>query len=204
MAYPFPFVAGQVLTAAELNALESTSTELPLVAGYYYGTKFALTASFTMVLNRQYFLPLIVSNKTAVTATKINIATAATFLGTAVVRLGIYSDDIGQPLTKVLDAGTVSCTAANTTYEVTISQSLPAGLYWMSMCMQTAATTSAFAGVAASTNAPNPYMTAGTTASGAVGGMGWRQDSITGAFADVTKTNLVLLATSAARIAVFI
>jgi hypothetical protein len=72
------------------------------------------------------------------------------FVGTAVVRLGIYNNSSSdQPSTVLLDAGTVSPTAANTGYEITISQTLSQGWYWLAINCQTAATTNSILGVAA-------------------------------------------------------
>jgi hypothetical protein len=75
---------------------------------------------------------------------RISIRTASTFSGTAVARIGIYDGSTGIPTTVVLDAGTVSCTASNTTYSVTIAQSLSQGWYWIAVNTQTVATTNAF------------------------------------------------------------
>jgi hypothetical protein len=49
------------------------------------------------------------------------------------VRLGIYnaSSSTDLPSTVLLDAGTISATATNTNYEITISQTLSAGIYWL-------------------------------------------------------------------------
>jgi hypothetical protein len=76
---------------------------------------------------------------------RIACYTNSTFSGTGTVRLGIYDNGTGgKPTTVVLDAGTVSCTAASTLYTITINQQLSAGWYWLAFNMQTAATTSSF------------------------------------------------------------
>jgi hypothetical protein len=70
------------------------------------------------------------------------------FVGTAVVRLGIYNNSsTDQPSTVLLDAGTVSPTAASTGYQITINQTLSQGWYWLAINCQTAATTNNHAGV---------------------------------------------------------
>jgi hypothetical protein len=47
-------------------------------------------------------------------------------------RLGIYASGIdGAPQQLVLDAGEITTAASNTNYEITISITLPPGLYWL-------------------------------------------------------------------------
>jgi hypothetical protein len=72
---------------------------------------------------------------------RIAINTGGTFSGTSVIRLGIYNDTNGDPSTVKLDAGTVTATAANTTYQITINETLAAGWYWLAANTQTVATT---------------------------------------------------------------
>lgn len=86
----------------------------------------------------------------SITVDRICIRTAGTFSGTAVVRLGVYNNSNGLPTTVLFDAGTVSCTASNTPYEITINETIPAGWYWLATNSQTAAATNAFVGTAAS------------------------------------------------------
>jgi hypothetical protein len=54
---------------------------------------------------------------------------------TGTIRLGIYNHDAstGKPSTVALDAGTVSTTAINTVYQITINQTLAAGWYWLAL-----------------------------------------------------------------------
>ena len=71
----------------------------------------------------------------------------------ATVRLGIYADSVNRPAALVLDAGTVD--ASSTGYkEITISQTLSAGVYWLAAAAQ-----------------------------GAVGNIAWVAFSLTGNFA---------------------
>jgi hypothetical protein len=119
--------------------------------------------------------------------------TTVTLTGTGAVRMGIYNNDstTGKPTTVLLDAGTVAVTAANTTYEITISQSLSAGAYWLAFCVQTAPTTGSYLGM----NTPLGYgyqvSTSGTNSSQAGT---WTEASVSGAFA--TAGTLVASATS--------
>lgn len=75
---------------------------------------------------------------------RIAIRTRSNFSGTATVRLGIYNAADGNPTTVNFDAGTVSATAANTLYAITINQTLTEGWYFTAFCTQGAATTNAF------------------------------------------------------------
>lgn len=157
--------------------------QVPENAGAYLKTASgtAATAStITAVLNRTEYAPVYLPTASF---DRISIATASGFSGTASVRLGLYSISAttGKPSTVLFDAGTVSCTAASTTYEITISQSITAGWYYLACNMQSAATTSSFVSfgsgiingvIAGSTNFTN------TNTSGF-----FRETGITGAFA---------------------
>jgi hypothetical protein len=83
-----------------------------------------------------------------------------------------------------LDAGTVAPTTASINYEITISQSLTVGFYWLAMCQQgTAPTTGAYYGGSTSTTALNSYVN-GQLSPSTQGVMGYFQASVTGAFAN--------------------
>jgi len=98
--------------------------------------------------------------------------------------LGIYNNDstTGKPTTVVLDAGTVATTAASTVYQITISQSLTAGTYWLAFNMQTAAATPSYRGLFASVASSYGYLISTTGSPTADAGV-WTQASVTGAFA---------------------
>jgi hypothetical protein len=117
------------------------------ISGTYYRSTFAVTVgaqTFSTTDQTRYSPILIPTTKTY---DRIGIRTTATFSGTGSVRLGIYSDLDGKPDTVVLDAGLISPTAATTSYEITISQSLSAGFYWLAFNVVTAASTNSFQGV---------------------------------------------------------
>jgi hypothetical protein len=61
------------------------------------------------------------------------------------VRLGVYNASGGVPTTVKFDAGTVSATASSTAYEITISETLGAGWYFLAANTQTAAATNTLA-----------------------------------------------------------
>jgi hypothetical protein len=97
-----------------------------------------------LTLNRTIFVPIHIAG--TATFDRIGVKTRADFVGTAVVRLGIYNNTNHQPSTVQLDAGTISCTSAATTYSITINQTLNEGWYWLAVNMQTAGTTNNFFG----------------------------------------------------------
>jgi hypothetical protein len=86
---------------------------------------------------------------TSTTYDRIGIRSTTVFSGTASVRLGIYNDSNGKPGTVALDAGTVAPTASATNYEITINQTLAAGIYWLAFNTITAATTNSYIGATA-------------------------------------------------------
>jgi hypothetical protein len=75
---------------------------------------------------------------------RIAIRTGSAYSGTGSVRVGIYNNTNGQPSTVLLDAGTVSTTAAATIYQITINQTLEAGFYWLALNSITAAASNIF------------------------------------------------------------
>jgi hypothetical protein len=84
------------------------------------------TASGNATSNTIYALPLTITRR--VTVTRIGMAVATGAVGNG--RLGIYEDANGNPGRLVLDAGTVD-TSTLGQKEITISQVLRPGLYWL-------------------------------------------------------------------------
>jgi hypothetical protein len=82
-------------------------------------------------LNIIFAVPVVLD--TTRTITRIGVRTG-TFTSAINARLAIYTNSNGQPGTKLAE-GEVSLAAATTNYEVTISQSLTAGVqYWIVCC----------------------------------------------------------------------
>jgi hypothetical protein len=103
----------------------------------------------------------------------------------------------GNPSTVAFDAGTVSCTAASTFYEITISETLAEGWYWLAVNTQTAATTNHFNGGAFNIWSPHLQRTgADTSLNSAL----MRETSVTGAFATVNTANLAWMTLNAAAV----
>ncbi len=93
-----------------------------------------------------YVVPFIVPNTGTYTRISVHVQAA----GSNNMRLGIYSDTNGVPNALVLDAGTVSV-ASTGQKNITISQSLSAGVYWLAFLAQSGGT-SIFAAPAAGVN----------------------------------------------------
>jgi hypothetical protein len=145
-------------------------------------------AGFTVGNEISYYTPIYVDQTT--TVDRIAIRTQTAFSGTATLRLGIYNYDsaTGRPSTVLLDAGTVSATAASTNYQITISQSLSAGFYFVVVCQQGTAPTTGqyFANIPSGTN--NNFLIATTTSPNTNTIVGFSQSSVTGAFATASGT----------------
>ena len=92
---------------------------------YYYGGIFMPAGIITLVADTLYGVPFFVGKGETFTRIGINVNTGA---GGTNARLGIYNVEDGVVSTLVLDAGTVS-TATGGDKEITISQTLSAGLY---------------------------------------------------------------------------
>jgi hypothetical protein len=181
-------------TAATPNAvktaydLAASKPVLKYTSGAYYKTAMTALQAMTAVHQRAYYQPIYISATT--TLDRISIQTSSSFVGTSTVRLGIYNESGGLPSTVLLDAGTVSATAASTIYEITISQSLNPGFYFLVFCQQTAPSTASYVGTGAGGSAINFYMLSAST----VGGntvAGFQQNSVTGAFATASSPAIV-------------
>lgn len=91
---------------------------------YNFGLAIAASSGAAVTANRLYAIPHVVGETT--TFTRIGIRVSSAIAGNA--RLGIYNWAAGVPTTLVLDCGTVS-TGTLGDKEITISQSLAAGVY---------------------------------------------------------------------------
>jgi hypothetical protein len=176
-------------TAATANAVKIAYdlglTKIPTLrpySGLYIRTP--IDGMFKSIVAHQttYYQPIYISKTN--TFDRIALHTQGDFSGSTTVRMGIYNDSDGLPTTVLLDAGTVSPSAANTNYQITISQSLSPGLYWLALCQQgTAATTGSYYGAATASAMSNImlFQTASTFGGNLV--QGFSQSSVTGAFA---------------------
>ena len=173
----------QIATTAFVLANPSGAGSFGFTSGLYYMPIGTSQSNFTTTTEDvTYYTPFTISKTN--TFDRIAIATSSSFSGSAVVRAGIYNNDsaTGKPSTVLLDAGTVSPTAASTVYQITISQSLPVGNYWIAFNMQTAAANPHFLGKIFTIATALGY-TISTTGSTTVDAGGWQQTGVTGAFA---------------------
>jgi hypothetical protein len=115
---------------------------------------------------------------------RILTRTQASQTGSYNVRLGIYNNDssTAKPSTVVLDAGTVVVNAASASFEITISQSLASGWYWLAMCVQSTNTAGT---IAMATETPSSFnnLALSTTGTMTRDTGCWYETGITGAFA---------------------
>lgn len=148
-------------------------------AGLYYGA--AGPSSTSTFVNGQL---RVAEFHLGVTSTAIRIGCEITIVGAAgaLVRLGIWNDNgSAYPGTLLLDAGTVDGTilTSTTARELTISQAMPLGPYWLGAVVQGApAVTPTVRCVGATAWAPS----AGNTSPDGTANVGYTESSVTGAF----------------------
>jgi hypothetical protein len=135
--------------------------------------------------NIAYYSPIYVKNTTSFD--RIGIRTSSAFSGSASVRVGIYANGTdGKPSSLILDAGTVTASATNTLYLITINQSLNEGVYYLAMAQQTTPTVAGYLG----SNATFNTLFGGATLTTSLGDFinGYYQNSVSGAFATASVT----------------
>ena len=107
-------------------------------SGSYFRTPANQTGGSSFTTNLLYFTPIEIGGGITVTRIVINTSTVVT---SGNIRLGIYgSDTDGLPGSLILDAGTVAATAG-AVYQITISQVLNAGRYWLAGVQQSGSMT---------------------------------------------------------------
>jgi hypothetical protein len=185
--------AGQVLTVnsgATAPEWKTSSSFQPTLTAQQSGryirqnSTVALT-SLTLTEDTTYYFPIFLP---AYALDRISIRTGGSHSGTSTVRLGLYNADIstGKPGTVYLDAGTVSATAINTNYEITISNTPPAGYYYFALNVQALTGTADFSSYSNSaTERPiiSFYQPTFASMNGQSVLNGYTESGITGAFA---------------------
>ena len=187
------------------DAVEAIETYLlaqnfGFTSGLYYRGVGQGQNNITPVLSETVYVPFNI-NETK-TFDRIAIQTGSTYVGTGSVRLGIYNNDrtTGKPSTVLLDAGTVATTAASTIYEITISQLLTVGAYWIAFNMQTAPATPRYQGASYTTTGTAIGFQVSTTGVFVANAGVWLEASVTGAFATAgTLTSAISGATCTLR-----
>ena len=101
---------------------------------YYFPHWYGVTNTSGTSLSTMHAVPIIIPNTITVTSLNIEVTTAAAAGGVA--RLGIYSSNANnQPGSLVIDAGTVATDSIGVK-ELVTSQTLTAGVYWLSVAWQ--------------------------------------------------------------------
>jgi len=155
------------------TALRTGPVSIGFTTGTYCGPQGARSA-FATTLNQMHCTPFFVSSPQKFDRIGAEVTVSG---ATSVVRLGIYADNgQGRPGSLVLDAGTIAG-FTQAAQELTISQWLQPGLYWLACVIQTAACTMRI--VSGALNPVAAATLAGGTASTAPNG--YYQSSVTGA-----------------------
>jgi hypothetical protein len=103
--------------------------------GYYYGPIIdggLLSSGGSPTLNQMVAVPFVCPTDTTFTRIGVNVTATG---GTGVYRLGIWSANGAVPGSLLLDAGTVTTTSTGDK-EISISQLLPMGNYFLSIALQ--------------------------------------------------------------------
>lgn len=152
----------------------------PVKPGLYYGPHLmSADATFALVQNTEYVQPFLVGTQATFDRIGLEVTTLA---ASNVVRLGIRADDgSGYPstATALLDAGTIDASATGFK-EITISQVLPPGLWWVSATLQ--------GGTGASVRIRNNSPLVGQTVTSTSNACGFSQTGVTGALGAFTAT----------------
>jgi len=175
--------ANAVKTAYDFGAIKPI---LPQTSGTYRRTPYARFDTSSVTNGRLYYEPFFVPVATSFDRLAF-VTAAASGVTSGVVRLGIYNNNAGVPSSLVLDAGTVTTTAA-ATYQITISQTLAAGFYWLAFVQTTAPTLSSYNfGSNNSALFQNGFILSSSSPT-ANGQNGWNEDGITGALPSTAGT----------------
>ncbi len=94
------------------------------------------TATTAQAEGRLIFTPYWAPKAFSISRIAINVTTAGS--AGSVIRIGAYNDDNGIPGTLIFDAGTVDSTTTGIK-EITTTQTLPAGRFWLAAVVQGAA-----------------------------------------------------------------
>lgn len=106
------------------------------------------------------------------------------------LRLGIYSDNgFAFPGARLLDAGQIAGDSA-TVQDLTVSQAIPAGLYWVGGVVQSVTTTQPTVRITNSVTLPIPIVGSNSTPAAGTTVVGYSQTSVTGALPSNFTTSI--------------
>jgi len=151
-------------------------------SGYYYEAKIGADISLaTFVQDRQYLYPLFIQETIVINRLEVNCTGAN---ASTTWRIGIYnSDSDGIPSTVLLDAGTVSTTTTGSK-QITVSQTINAGLYFIAGCWQGGSVSPTLRGYLNTSGDWTPV--ANTSPATGTNWTSYYVDGVTGAFGTVT------------------
>lgn len=108
---------------------------MPFRTGMYSTFPHPSRTTFTLPVNRLFFVPFPIATERAIDRIAFEVTTGGT--AGSVGRLGIYADDDGNPGALLLDAGTVDTTSTGAK-EIAVAETLDAGLSWLAIVAQVA------------------------------------------------------------------
>jgi hypothetical protein len=122
-----------------LPSLAMADHEVPFgyfVSGRYYAAGNNGNVGTSAALGNDNLRVSPIYFRNSVTIDRIGLEVTVAGSAGALVRLGIYeSNESGYPAARILDAGTIDGTVV-AAHEITISQSLPPGVYWLGAVIQ--------------------------------------------------------------------
>lgn len=116
------------------------------LTGEYVGPIISGNQNQTGVNQEVWYVPVRLA--AAKTYDRISIVTVTAAGTTGTARLGLYKGNTGRPGALVFDAGTVSIITTTGAKEITISQAVPRGFYFLAMLMEFTGTAPVFSGFA--------------------------------------------------------
>lgn len=109
-----------------------------LRSGKYYVPGFSNFATLSMTVNRLYATPFWVPRRTAID--RIGLGVSGAGGAGSIIRLGVYQDIQdgvgGYPGDLIFEAGSTVDGTSATAQEITVSQTLPAGIVWLAAVAQ--------------------------------------------------------------------
>jgi hypothetical protein len=169
------WIAYSTQLSISLATTNNSPAYMPFASQGFYKSPGANNSNVSATLNTTNFTHFYVGKTT--TFDRIGFSTGS-FTSAGSVRLGIYQDENGAPGGLVLNAGAASFNASNTSYLITINQTLAPGWYWLALNMQSG--NSGFFGNAGNQNDVGGVQRMTSTSPFATMAVGYNQSSVTG------------------------